>query len=286
MKRIAVVIGTIFVLGGAASLQAQDCSGDVAALRALYEVRQMIFRPFTSSYDVSSRLDEHMDAMREPLPDGSYRWVNFVRPSGDGPVAKKEHTVNAEYGGDHDSFEATATHPFAVKVVVPRKRSLMKANKDVYVGTLEVHYWVDGREKTMSKTIDQWMAPDTSKSYDLGVIADRADAAVEVSAKDASRKESLVELHFKQAVARDNPDNPNYEAIQALQRVASSSNPATIDYEIARFEKRLFPELIPTPYATLFSRLQEAQKLMKSSKEDEQEKGKKLLDATLKQIGQ
>lgn len=284
MKSI-LISASLLLFTATSFAQSDDCSDSVAALRALYEARQILLRPYGSTYDVDQRIDHYLDELREPLPSGGYRWVRFVRPSSDAPTVKKEHTVGAEYNGsDFDTFEGGADHPFAVKVVVPRKRSLTKANNEAYVGTVEIHYWVDGREKTMTKEINQWMAPDTSKTIDLGVIADRAEASAETSTRNASKRESLVELHFKQAVAQDDPENPNYEAIQSLKRVASSTDPATIDYEIARFEKMLFPSLVSMPYTTLITRVREAQKLIESSKTEDQEKGKKMLQETMRGI--
>lgn len=278
---LATLVASFFVTS---AYGINDCSSEVAALRALYELRQMMFHPGVSSYSLSSRADDYIEELRDPLPGGGYRWVRYVRPSGEGPVTKREHSVATEYGEDSfDTFEASANHPYAVRVVVPRKRSLMKANKEVWVGDVEIRYWVDGEEERMTKSIGQWMSPDTSRTFDLGVIADRAEATVESSARDAKKKESLVEIHFRQAVAEDNPDNPGYEAIRSLQRLAGSSfDPVTMDYEIARFERRLFGAPTSAPLAMLFGKIQQAEKLLASEKPEDQEKGRKLLGEATK----
>jgi hypothetical protein len=275
MKNLVAFVSIVLIASAAA---AQDCEGDIAALRALYETRQILMRPYSGSYTAGERLDEQMDRMREPLPGGGYRWVRFVKPAGDPPVLKREHMVKNDFSADSmDTFEAAGDHPFGVRIVTPRKRSMFKANNESYIGRVDIRYWVDGREKTMSKEFNQWFAPDTMKTIDLGTIADRAEVEVEVATRNAKDKEALIEVHFKQAVAQDDPANPSYDAIQSLKRVRGSLDAVTLDYEIAKFEKRLFPELVSLPYTTLLMRVREAEKLIRSDKAEEQEKGKKML---------
>lgn len=285
MRRLLVVLALLIPF--AAAVRAQDCSADVAALGALYDLRNMTFRGYSSSYDLDRRLDHYLEEFRDPLPGGGYRWVRFVRPSGDGPVLKREHLVAAGYdSGDRDSFEASGDHPYAVRVVVPRKRTMVRANKEVWVGDVTIRYTENGREKTLTKSVGQWMQPDTSKTFDLGVIADSADVTLESAAREANRKEALVEIHFRQAVAQDDPENPKYDAIQSLKRLSTNSfDPVSMDYEIARFERRLFGTPTSAPLSSIHRKLQEAEKLLKSEKTEEQEKGRKLLSEASKELG-
>src|SRR5712691_10663701 len=101
-----------------------DCSA-YQHLGALYEIRAVMLRPYSSSYDVDRVIDQRVDRLRGPQADGSYRWVQWRQPSGDAPTEKKTHEVHAaQGGGDPDLFESSREHVFALKVVVPRKRSL------------------------------------------------------------------------------------------------------------------------------------------------------------------
>ncbi len=254
-----------------------DCESDLSALRALYELRYVVLHPDFSSYAVGTSVDRSIDEMRGPLPGGGFRWVRYVRPAGSAPEAKREHVVGSEHGEETETFEASADHAFAVRVVVPRKRSLFKANKQAWLGTLTVNYEVAGEPRTLGKEINQFFKPDTSKTFDLGGISDKADASLEVAANDADEKESVVEIHFKLAVPEDDPDNPNYEAIRLIRRLRSDPDPANIDVEVARLERRLFPALEPLPLTTLFGRLREAELLMRSEKIEEQETGRQML---------
>jgi len=263
---------------------AQECP-ELVALRALYGIRELMMGPYASSYEIGNWIDQQLNELRDPLPTGGYRWVRFVRPSGDAPVVKREHLISSDFAsGERDTFEAEADHPFAVRVAVPRKRTLLKGNKEAYIGTVRIRYVKDGQEKVMEKRINEWLAPDTSRSFDLGLIADRADVAAETATRSGSLKDSLVEIHFRQAVAQDDSENPNYETVAALKRIRTSPDPVTLDLEIARLERRLFPGIDVIPFTTMGVRLREAEKLMVSEKEEEREKGRKMLAEVVRSL--
>ena len=271
----------------AAPLLAIDttCDSNVVQLGALYEIRSLMMKSYTSSYDVQKVIDRRLDELRVPLPDGGYQWVRWVRPSGEGPFGKNGHTVTAIHErGDSDSFEASGEHVYAVRVAVPQKKSLFSANKAVYVGTLHVAWTVDGRRRTKDLAINQWMNPDTTKTLDLETISDRAEATLDVSTAEKDSRQALVELHFRQAVAQDDPSNPAYPAIRALQHVRENPDPATVDGEIASAERRLFPDSDPLPLLTILQDLRHADELMRSKKPEDQEKGDKLLKETLRRL--
>lgn len=275
------------VLTALASPAAADECAEIEALRALYEIRQIMLHPYFGTWDVSSRIDAHLHELRGPLADGGYRWVRHVRPAGDSPVVKKEHVVRSNRrGGELEEFEASAEVPFAVRVVVPRKRSLIRGNNEVWVGGMEIRTWVDGEMRSESKTIDQWLKPDSQRTFDLGGIVDRAEVAVQAGTNPSTVGEALVEVHFRQAVAQDDPANPHREGIEALKRLGASPDPITLDLEIARLESRLFPGIAVTPFTTIVARLREAEKLLASEEEEEREKGKKTLAEVMKSLPQ
>lgn len=276
--RIALILALPF------SAFAQDCP-ELEALRALYGVRGMLMEPLANEYTIGAWIDEQMNELRDPLPDGGYRWVRFIRPTGDGPVIKREHLVTSDQGREQfDEFEASADHPFAVRVVVPRKRSVLRNNKPVYIGLVRIRYTRDGTEKVMEKRVHEWLAPDTSRSYDLGVIADQAEVAAQAATRSADVKNALVEIHFRQALAQDDPENPNYETIAALKRVRSSLDAVTLDLEIARLERRLFPDLDVIPFTTISVLLREAEVLIRSDKPEDLTKGQKILAQVVRSL--
>lgn len=271
MKRLPVAAAVLLF---AAPLFADDCS----LLRELYAVRSVMLR---SSYDVDRFVDKRLDLLRDPLPGGGYRWVRWVRPTGEGPFDKKLHRTKAPRTA-LDSFEASGEHTYAVRVTVPAKRTLFSGNNPVYVGAVEIRYTAGGKTKTMTETINALMQPDTSRTIDLPAIADSAD--VRLASGTDKPGEALVEVHFKQALPEDDRANPDYDAVRALQRVRSSSDPRTIDDEIADAERRIIPEGDSLPLAQIIADLRRADDLIHSKKDEEQERGNKLLRETLRRL--
>ena len=282
MRRTVLLCAIVLI---AAPVLASDCD-DLMQLGALYEIRSLMIRNPSSSYDVHSIIDRRVDRLREPLGNGEYRWVRWVRPSGDGPTDKHVHTVGAVYGnGDADSFEATGTHAYAVRIVVPSKRSLFKGNNRVYVGDVDLTYDTrSGRRRTEPKHINRWMNPDTSETFDLSGVYDHVMARTQVSVEDRDRKEAVAEIHFKQAVAQDDPDNPAYPAIQALNNLRDDATPSKVDYEIAELERSQFSSSESLPLLAIVGDLRRADELMRSDKAGDQEKGNKLLRETLRRL--
>jgi len=262
MKRLVL---TALLL--ATPLLADDCS----LLRELYGVRATALK---SSYDVNSHIDRRLDILREG-------WVRWVRPGGEGPFDKKLHRPKAPKSA-LDSFEASGEHAYAVRVAVPAKRTVFYGNNPVYVGSVEIRYEADGKTKTKTEKIDALMQPDTSRTIDLPVIADRVD--VRLASGTDKPGESLVEVHFKLAVPEDDPANPDYAAVRALQRIRSSSDPRSIDDEIAGAERKIWPDIYPLPLTEIIADLRRADDLIHSKKDEDQERGNKLLRDTLRRL--
>lgn len=277
MKKLAFIAFFLFVTPlFAAAPNDQQCR-DFMRLGALYEVRSMMMKPYASSYDVDQFIDSQLDRLREG-------WIRWERPNRDAPVDKHIHTVAAANGQSSDSFEASGAHAFQVKVVVPSKRSLFNKNNPVYVGKVGITYQMNGRTLTKTQTIDAWMNPDTSRTIDLEGIADHADAALEASTNAKDVKQAIVEIHFIQAVPRDDPQNPAYDTIQSLKRVQGTTDADMIDDEIARAERELFPSSDPLPLASIIADLRRANELMRSKKDTDYNKGESLLKETLRRL--
>jgi hypothetical protein len=260
-----------------------DCP-EITHLGALYQLRALMTRGATSEYDVQRFIDRRVDELREPLRDGGHRWIRWVRPAGDGPVVKREHSVRAVQGDAAlDRVEGNASNVFSASVVVPRKRSLVRENNPVWVGVLEVTYELDGRPATKREAINQWMNPGTSRTIDFA-IADRASARADVSTAAKHVKQALVEIHLRQAVAEDDPANPAYPTIRTLLRIRENPDPPTVDAEIAAAETALFPGSDSLPWLTILADLRLAEELMNSGKLEEHDKGAKLLKETLRRL--
>ncbi|MCU1350641.1 MAG: hypothetical protein JWO56_3671 [Acidobacteria bacterium] len=280
MFRKAILLAALLLT--AVPLFATDDCRDYRAMGALYEVRNLMLKQYSSSYDVDRFIDRRIEELREPNGEGGYRWVRWVRLEGDAPIDKHGHTVGPSLGAQPDHFEAAGAHAFAVRIAVPRKRSLLNGNNMVAIGKVEIRYTANGKTKTISENWDTQMNPDNSRTIDLPVIADHVDVAVEARASKPG--ESLVEVHFKQAAAQDDPANPDYATIVALNKVRSSSDARTVDYEIAQLERELFPGSESLPLLGIVADLRRADELMRSKKDSDVENGTRLLKETLRRL--
>lgn len=284
MKRVLIFTLLLTAAPAVAASGDEDCRA-LAGLHELYAIRSMAMSRHTSSYDIDSHIDRRIETLREPLRGGEYRWVRWARPRGDAPEIKKGHLVVAVHDrGDSDPFEASGDHIFSVRIEVPAKRSLFGKNAPVYVGNVRIRTEVNGRTRSFDKNIGQWMNPDTSRTIDLETITDHATVSLESSTQPDHVRDALVEIHLLQAVAEDDPANPSFPAIQMLQNIRRSSDPRTIDLEIATMERRLFLDADPLPLATLITELRHADELSRSKKTEDQEKGEKLLKETLRRL--
>jgi len=283
MKRMMGVV-LLFAASPLLAAEVNDPCSAYMQIGTLYEVRSLMMKPYASSYDVDNFIAGRVEELRDPLPDGGYRWVRWVRPDRDAPFDKHGHTVIAIQGSGTDSVEASGQHAFAVRIAVPSKKSLFSRNNAVYVGTVHVSYTVDGRTLTKDEKIDQWMNPDTSRTIDLDAIADHAAAGLDASTNAKNVKEALVEIHFMQAVAQDDPANPAYDTIRSLERIRRNSEPYMVDDEIAKRERELFPNAEPLPLLSIVADLHRAEELMRSKKDEDHEQGFKLLRETLKKL--
>jgi hypothetical protein len=281
MKR-ALVFFLLFAAAPLLAVETDDCR-QYQQLATLYEIRSLMLEPSTSSYDVGKVIDRRIDQLRGPLPEGGFRWVRWVRPQGDAPYDKHGHTVAAVNGSGSDSFEASGQHVFSIRVAVPQKKSLFSGNNPVYVGTVRIRYTSDGRTRTKDEPINAWMNPDTSRTIDLGTIADRAGASLDASTGAKDAKQALVEIHTIYAVPRDDPDNPGYDTIISLQRLRGADADA-VDTEIASLERSLFPGADPLPLVAIVRDLREGDELIRSKKEKDHEKGQRLFQEALRRL--
>ncbi|MEA2326591.1 MAG: hypothetical protein QOE68_1550 [Thermoanaerobaculia bacterium] len=245
--------------------------GDCARLSALYEIRSLMMKRYSSSYQVGTVIDRRLADLRQG-------YIIWVRRDADAPTDKKVHKLRA---GAADRFESDGNHAFAVRIVVPSKRSLFNANSPVAIGTVTINSTINGRTSTRTERIGATLNPDNSRTFDLGAIADHVEVAVDVSAPNG---EAVVETHYRQAVAEDDPANPAYSTIQSLTRLGTSPDARTIDAEIASAERTLFPGSDPMPLLSIIEDLRRADELIRSKKQEDQEKGDKLLKETLRRL--
>jgi hypothetical protein len=123
------------------------------------------------------------------------------------------------------------------------------------------------------------MNPDTTRTIDLGAIADHVDVSLDSSTSQKNSKQALVEIHILKAVAQDDPSNPNYDTLTTLKKIRNTMTPEIIDDEIAGLESG-----DSFPLYRFVSDLRRADTLMRSKKDEDKEKGDRLLKDTLRRL--
>ena len=259
------------------AVETDDCAA-ANQLATLYQIRGLVLKSGTSSYDLDNFIDSKINELRGPLSGGGFRWVRWMRPTGNPPYDKHGHNTVAEQGSGSDHFEASGDHAYSVRIVVPSKRSLFSANNPVWVGTVRMRFDTSGRERTKEEAINDWMNPDTSHTIDLGTIADHVEVSLDASTSQRDVRKALVEIHILKAVAEDDPANPNYDTIIMLRRLREATDPDAVDDEIARLE----PDSLPLVH--IVHDLRRADELMRSKKQEDQDKGQRLLKETLRRL--
>lgn len=284
MRTLTLGLALLFVPFSLSAQSDPGCTG-VQSLASLHAVRDAMVASGASSYEVARTIDEQLHLLRGPQANGSYRWVLLARPAGDAPVVRREKLVHATRENEEvDTFEARAATPFSVAVVVPRKRSILRGNNAVWIGEVRIEVESEGERDSVTHAVNDWLRPDTTRTFDLGVIADSATVEIEAATDSSSSGEALVEVHFMQAVTQDDPLNPEARGVQALERIRADTDPEVVDYELAVLEREVLGATRSIPFATTLARIVEAEALMKSEKEEERTRGLEILQDVVKDL--
>jgi hypothetical protein len=250
---------------------------DLEGLGILYQVREQLLDRRVSDWDVNRFIDREIDRLLEPLPEGGHEWVVQVRPASE-VVRRSEHLVRATPDAP-STFEHAEPWVYAVRLVVPRKRSLFRGNNPVWVeGYRVMVVEPDGSRSEREIEVGRWMQPGTTTTLDLDTIASSVRVAARAATAAEHRGEALLEIHLLKTVTRDDPQNPYFETIAMLRDLRRSLSPDRVDSQIERLERRVFPGKRPLPVGRLADLLSEAQALLESEDPAEREKAGAVLE--------
>jgi hypothetical protein len=250
---------------------------DVESLGILYQVREQLVDRRVSDWDVSRFIDREIDRLLEPLPGGGHAWVVHVRPDSE-VVRSSGHLVRATID-QPATYENAESWVYAVRLVVPRKRSLFRGNNAVWVDRYHVMtVEPDGTRSEREIEIGRWMQPGSSTTLDLETIASNVRVVAWAATAAENRGEALLEIHMLKSVTRDDPRNPYHETIAMLRDLRRSATPGRVDSEIERLERRVFPGKRPMPVGRIVELLAEAQALLEDEDPAEREKAGAVLE--------
>ena len=271
MKAIILIVVALLTTPVSAQDWAENLESDLELLGALHQIRAMWVDPDVAEWEIDRWIGDRIDSWRGPLPDGTHQWVLRDRPETE-VTDRSEHLV---YGtrGEPATFEDGDAWVYAVRIVVPRKRSLFRGNKRVWIERLTIRVREEGGAPTEEIIpVGRWFAPNTSQTWDLDAIVSRADVFVEAYADPENRGEALAEIHFLESVESDDPSGPHYRSIQTLSGLAGWLNAERIDGEIERVEARLIPGARSVPVALVVRHLEEALTRIDSDDPEERKK--------------
>lgn len=163
-------------------------------------------------------VDSDIDDLREPRPDGTYRWASLQRD--EGSRVKDQKSIERVYTEkDLREVMLTAANAYRVEVSVPTKRNLVSANNRVYIRNVLVDSTgFDGKLLHHEIPVDAWVAPGDSNGVALPEIGKSVRATVELGV-ETGEKRAVADVALVQARLADDPTSPYYPAVQRLQQI-------------------------------------------------------------------
>lgn len=163
-------------------------------------------------------VDSDINDLREPRPDGTYRWASLQRE--EASRVKEQHSVE-RVQSEKELREITITAPnaYRVEVSVPTKRNLVSGNNRVYIRNVNVDSTgFDGKITHQDIAVDAWVNPGDAHGVPLPDIGKSVKATVELGV-ETGEKRAVADVSLLQAKLVDDPTSPNFPAVKRLQQV-------------------------------------------------------------------
>lgn len=187
----------------AADLHAISRTADLAS--ELRDVRQVLL----------AIVDQQIEWLREPRPDGTYRWASLQREEGGRKMVEK---ALEKVSTEELLHEVTVSAPNAYRLVVsvPQKRGVFTSNNRTWVRNAVLD-WTDFEGKThrTDLPVNVWVAPGDAHGVALPDIGREVYAAVHLGVESGTKK-AVAEVALLQATLTDDPASPFYPAVRRL----------------------------------------------------------------------
>lgn len=186
-----------------ADLKAISRTAELAA--DLREVRQVLL----------AMVDQEIEWLREPRPDGTYRWASLQREEGDRKSVEKalEKVFTEEMLHE---VTVSASNAYRLLVSVPQKRSVFSSNNRTWVRNVVLD-WTDfeGKSHRTDLPVNVWVAPGDAHGVALPEIGKNVHATVHLGIESGGKR-AVAEVALLQATLSDDPTNPFYPAVRRL----------------------------------------------------------------------
>jgi len=170
--------------------------------------------------EIEDGITEAIYLLREPQPDGSYKYAKYEKSGGD--IAENEQlTVKYTTGSPGTYSRKLDSKLYMIKIYSPKKRGLFEGNRDFYIKDIRVQYTENGRRKAYTKTLEKWIKRGENFELVFPDVYENPVINVRYGTKREHRNRATMGLEFVKANLTDTRDNPNYSLIQQLKDLRS-----------------------------------------------------------------
>ena len=187
-------------------------------LRALERIASLSSNLNDNRQVMLAIVDSDIDNLREPRPDGTYRWASLQRE--EASRVKEQHQIE-RVQSEKELREITLTAPnaYRVEVSVPAKRNLVSANNRVYIRNVIVDSTgFDGKITHQEIAVDQWVNPGDANGVALPEIGKSVKVTVELGV-ETGEKRAVADVSLLEAKLADDPTSPYFPAVSRLQQI-------------------------------------------------------------------
>src|ERR1700753_2035119 len=187
-------------------------------LHALERIATLAKDPEDSRQVILAIIDSDVDVLREPRPDGTYRWASLQREEAS-RVKDQKSIEKVQTEKELREVTITATNAYRLEVSVPTKRNLISANNRVYVRNVLVDSTgFDGKTTHHEIAVNAWVNPGDANGVALPEIGKSVKATAEIGV-ESGNKTAVAEVALLQAKLVDDPASPYFPAIKRLLQI-------------------------------------------------------------------
>ncbi|HVT43781.1 MAG TPA: hypothetical protein VMT00_05275 [Thermoanaerobaculia bacterium] len=229
MKFLPVTCALILAVASAFSQPAPSVSSAAAAPDPRLETLAVDLKALARIVDLSRDLNrekeliqilvnDDIEALREPRPDGTYRWASLQRV--EDVRVKEEHRLRRVSTEQIlDTVTMSASNPYRLEIRIPSQRGFLRSNTKVYVRNVVIDATgYDGKTTRTELPVNLWIDPKDGHGIPLPEIAKSAQVTVELGVESGGER-AVAEISLLQAKLVDDPQSPNYPAVRRLLQI-------------------------------------------------------------------
>lgn len=186
-----------------------------ADLRAISRTAELADKLGDVRQVLLAMIDQQIGWLREPKPDGTYRWASLQREEGG---RRSEEKTLERVWTESDLREVTVSAPSAYRLIVnvPPKRGVFSSNNRVFVRNVVVDSIdADGKSKRTDLPVRVWIDPGDSHGIALPDIERSVRATAHMGVESGGNR-AVAEVVLLEPTLADDPLNPYFPAVRRL----------------------------------------------------------------------